>query len=422
MSLDNGPCPLHGATQALYNEPPTMLIIALPHLANTAASGYAHVHSDGHQVLRHATRAASTLSAHAAEVVGVIPATRLSWHRVKLPPGTQGSRLQAVLRGALEDRLLEELEHTHLVMAPHDIDTPQASGEVWVGACDKPWLREVLAPLQMAGITVQRLVPELSPGQQSVLTVMGTPEQSQSVLRHPSGVTLLPPNTANWSAFSHVLTKDVRLCAEPAMVEKVQQLLQRQPVLQTSAQRWVQSAQSKWDFAQGEWAQGRKQRVWRALQATWQTLWHAPAWRVARVGLLCWVLVQAIGLNAHAWREQAAQQAQIAAMQQMLLSTFPKVTWVVDAPLQMQREVNALKQASGAVSPSDFEALLTALSWVTPEATGLVPTQLHFVNQTLRIHGMRFDSAQANQRLRPKGYALREESSDVWVLQAEATR
>lgn len=399
-----------------------MLIIALPHLAQNAVNGYAHVHSDGHQVLRHATGPASTLSAQAAEVVGVIPATRLSWHRVKLPPGTQGSRLQAVLGGVLEDRLLEELAQTHLVMGAHDIATHPTGDEVWVGACHKPWLREVLAPLQMAGVTVQRLVPELSPSQQSMLTVMGTPELSQPVLSHASGVTLLPPNTASWSAFSHVLAKDVRIVAEPAMVERVQQLLQQQPELQTSAQRWVQSTHTKWDFAQGEWAQGRKQRVWRTLQATWQTLWHAPAWRFARVGLLCWVLVQAIGLNVQAWREQTAQQAQIEAMKHMLVSTFPKVTWVVDAPLQMHREVNALKQASGAVSPSDLEALLAALAWVTPETTKSWPTQLHYANQTLRIQGMRFDSEQANQQLGPKGYALRQESPDAWVLQAEAGR
>jgi hypothetical protein len=62
-----------------------MLIIALPHSANVH-SGYAHVHSDGHSVLRSATGAAATLSAHAGEVVAVVPHSRLAWLQVQLPP------------------------------------------------------------------------------------------------------------------------------------------------------------------------------------------------------------------------------------------------------------------------------------------------------------------------------------------------
>ena len=59
-----------------------MLIIALPHSVQ-AHTGYAHVHSDGHSVLRSATGAAATLSAHAGEVVAVVPHSRLAWLRVQ---------------------------------------------------------------------------------------------------------------------------------------------------------------------------------------------------------------------------------------------------------------------------------------------------------------------------------------------------
>ena len=91
-----------------------MLIIALPHTANTAHAGYAHLHSDGHNVLRSATGAAATLSTHAGEVVAVVPHSRLSWLRVQLPPASHGPRLQSVLHGLLEDRLLDDPQHLHL--------------------------------------------------------------------------------------------------------------------------------------------------------------------------------------------------------------------------------------------------------------------------------------------------------------------
>lgn len=400
-----------------------MLIIALPHLAHAASAGYAHVHSDGHRVLRHATGVASTLSAHAGEVVGVIPHSRLSWLSVTLPPGSQGQRLPVVLRGLLEDRLLEDLEQLHLVLEPHAPALSKAGGKALVAVCNKPWLRDVLAPLQAAGLTVQRLVPDISPSNPPVLHVMGEPDHAQCVLSHDQGLTWLPPNTAQWSAFSHSATHDVQVHAEPAMVERVQQLLQRQPLLQTAAQRWVQSAQSDWDLAQGEWAQGHAQRGLRWLQATWQTVWHAPAWRSVRIGLLFLLLVEVVGLNVFAWREHNAQVAQQAALKQVLTNTFPAVTLVIDAPLQMQREVDALKQKSGAMSSTDFEPLLAAVSSVLPDGAGNpTPAQLHFANQALRIHGVKFDGSAANRLLKAKGYQLRDEGNDVWVLQAEGSK
>jgi general secretion pathway protein L len=251
---------------------------------------------------------------------------------------------------------------------------------------------------------------------------MGTPDFSQSVLSHAQGVTLLPPNTAHWSAFATITRQDLTVQAEPSMVARVQQLLNIQPQLQTAAQRWVQSAQSDWDLAQGEWAQGRSQRGLRWLQATWQTVWHAPAWRPVRLGVLSLLLVHVVGLNVFAWREHKAQQSQMAALNQILRQTFPTVTLVIDAPLQMQREVDALKQKSGAVSNTDFEPLMVALASVLPSSNNASPTQLHFANQTLRIHGVPFDGASANQKLKAKGLQLRDEGNDVWVLQAEGVK
>jgi general secretion pathway protein L len=138
------------------------------------------------------------------------------------------------------------------------------------------------------------------------------------------------------------------------------------------------------------------------------------------VGVLSLLVVQVVGLNVFAWREHKAQELQRASLNQILTQTFPSVTLVIDAPLQMQREVEALKQKSGAVSQTDFEPLLAALAGVLPSDMGAAsPTQLHFANQTLRIHGVSFDSASANPLLKPKGLQLRDEGNGVWVLQAE---
>jgi len=398
-----------------------MLIIALPHTATHATTGYAHVHSDGHSVQRSATGAAATLSAHAGEVVAVVPHSRLAWLNVQLPPASHGPRLQSVLQGLLEDRLLDDPQQLHIVLAPDSSHLAHTGGETLVAVCDKQWLRDVLAPLQAAGLTVQRLVPELSPTDTPVLQVMGEPEHSQSLLCHTHGVTLLPPNTAQWRAFAELSQDDLQIQAEPAMVARVQSTLQRQPMLQSAAQRWVKSSQSSWDLAQGEWAQGRAQRTQRQLLAAWQTLLHAPAYLAVRWGILVLVAVQVLGLNALAWQESRALNAQQASLHNILKTTFPSVTFVIDAPLQMQREVDALRQKSGAASSTDLEPLLAALAGVLP--AGQTPQQIHYANQALRVQGVVLDSNAAEvARLKMQGLSLRQDGNDTWVLQSEGVK
>jgi general secretion pathway protein L len=398
-----------------------MLILALPHSANAATStGYAHVHSDGHSVLRSATGMAATLSAHAGEVVAVVPHSRLSWLQVHVPPASHGTRLHSVLHGLLEDRLLDEPSQLHLATPANAQHIARTGGALWVAACDKAWLRAVLTPLQEAGLTVQRIVPELAPTPIPTLYVMGEPHHAHSVLCHPQGVTLLPPNVGQWHAFGAWNSEDAHIQAEPAMVSRVQTTLQRQPMLQSAAQRWVQASQSDWDLAQGEWAQGPLQRLQRQLQTAWQTLRHAPAWRPVRWGLLSMLVLNVLGLNAMAWHERNAQQAQQAALSEVLQTTFPSVTLVVDAPLQMQRALDALQQKNGTASSTDLEPLLAALADALP--AGSTPTQLHYVDHTLRVHGTALSTPippATRARLQAQGLRLSPDGSDVWVLQAE---
>ena len=398
-----------------------MLIIALPHSANDATSGYAHVHSDGQSVLRSATGAAATLSAHAGEVVAVVPHSRLSWLTVQLPPASHGPRLQHVLHGLLEDRLLDDPQQLHIVLAPETENLARAGGETLVAVCNKQWLRDALTPLQAAGLTVQRLVPELPPSDKPVLHVLGEPDHSQSLLSHAHGVTPLPPNTAQWHTFAELNQDDLQIQAEPAMVARVQNTLQRQPMLQNAAQRWVQSSQSAWDLAQGEWAQGRIQRLQRLAQAAWQHLLHGPSWRPVRWGVVAWIAVQVLGLNALAWREHSALNAQQASLQSILQTTFPSVTLVIDAPLQMQREVDVLQQKSGAASSTDFEPLLAALAGMLP--AGQLPSQIHFTNHALRVQGIALDANASNAaHLKTQGLSLSQDGNNTWVLQAEGAK
>ena len=79
-----------------------------------------------------------------------------------------------------------------------------------------------------------------------------------------------------------------------------------------------------------------------------------------RSGLAALLLLQLVGLNAWAWQQRQALAAARLAQEQLLRSTFPQVRAVLDAPLQMQRETEALRAAAGRAGDDDLEALLGA--------------------------------------------------------------
>jgi general secretion pathway protein L len=155
--------------------------------------------------------------------------------------------------------------------------------------------------------------------------------------------------------------------------------------------------------------------------AAWQTVLNAPDWKPVRWGVVALIALQVLGLNALAWRERSALNAQQASLQSILQTTFPSVTLVIDAPLQMQREVDALQQKSGSASSTDLEPLLAALAGVLP--AGQTPQQIHYANHALRVQGVTFDShAPGMARLSAQGLNLRQDGNDTWVLQAEGMK
>jgi general secretion pathway protein L len=149
----------------------------------------------------------------------------------------------------------------------------------------------------------------------------------------------------------------------------------------------------------------------------WQTVSHAPAYQPLRYGVVALLALQILGLNLVAWREQSTLDEQRAALNTALQNTFPHVSLVVDAPLQMQREVDALQQKSGLASSTDFEPLLSALGSVLP--AGQTPSEIHFANHSLRLKGITPD-ARASTQLQAVGLRLHAEG-EFWMLQAQGT-
>jgi general secretion pathway protein L len=110
-------------------------------------------------------------------------------------------------------------------------------------------------------------------------------------------------------------------------------------------------------------------------------------------------------------------------MAAVVTETFPKVSVVVDAPVQMQREINALQIAKGQTSGHSFESLLGVLmaSLAVPGQPTPTPTTIDFSNGQLQVTGLSISPqtwAQAQLKLQAQGYLVRQ-SGDIVVIQAK---
>ncbi|WP_428851861.1 type II secretion system protein GspL [Imbroritus primus] len=134
-------------------------------------------------------------------------------------------------------------------------------------------------------------------------------------------------------------------------------------------------------------------------------LWQA--WRVPVALAAGLLLVQVIGMNTH-WLMLRQQKNQlVAGMEQTLRDAFPRTPVIVDAPLQMRREVEQLRLASGKSGPDDFLPLADrfAQAAATLPPDGLLA--LDYRGKTLRVtlkDGL--DTAALRTALRTAGLSM----------------
>ena len=407
------------------------LIICLPLAASGATAGYDYALSpDGRSLGVHSSAPLALLPtpARGGEVVAVVPASLLSWHRVELPKGVGpgSTRLRPILEGLLEDRLLDDAARLHLALAPN----ADADGSIWVAACDRQWLASHLHALEAAQRPVGRVVPEFAPSTGPMrLYALDEPGFPQLVITgQNAGGVLRLPLSASASEMIPALPEgtpaddaEVMVLAEPGVAAVAEHTLHCKVSLLTRPQRWLDAARSPWDLAQFDLVSSNRTRTVKRLSGIGRELLQSPGWRPARWGVAALLLTNLIGLNAWAWREQSALDATRASMRTLLTQAFPQVRVVVDAPLQMEREVAALRQATGAASERDLETLLAAAGASLP--AGRVPGGIEYAAGEAKLKGLQLSPQEASSlslQLKNIGYAARVEG-DAAIIRLETT-
>jgi general secretion pathway protein L len=302
------------------------------------------------------------------------------------------AKVRGVLAGVLEEQLLDEPERLHFAVFPADAaDTAEA----WVAVCERAWLQAALQALEDAGLAAGRIVAECTPvSAGAALALLSADlEPAQMLLCSAQGVSLLPllPSTRALA----LAQPDLEVLAEPAVMALAQQHFGTQVGLQTRAERLLLAAQSPWNLAQLELSASPGGRLQKRLTAGWLQLLRAPQWRPLRWGLLALLLVQLVGLNALAWRERSLLEQQRAAIAAVLQQTFPDVSLVVDAPLQMQRAVADLARTRGVGGDTDLGRMLAITGPLAPPGASISAMDLTDQHLLLTFNGLDASNGQA---------------------------
>jgi general secretion pathway protein L len=363
--------------------------------------------SDGFAVVSQG-RSAPALLPRATTVVAALADTDVSWHRISMPRAP-AARLRAALGGVLEEALLDDAGDVHLAVAPQ----ATAGQPTWVAAVNRPWLAGQLAALERSKVFVDRVVPLSWPdeppsghfeeqadggdGARSNLTLTWSHPDGVATVRLQGGLAraMLPaplPDRAHWSS-------------TPGAATAAQQWLGRPLTVMSRAMRGLQAARTTWNLRQFDLRPHH--RGARALRDFGRHI-MAPAWRPVRWGLGAFLALNLLGLNLAAWQERTELRQVQASMVTLLRSTYPQVRAVLDPPVQMQRETDALRAAAGKPGDADLEPMLAAAALAWPPQRPPVDS-LRFEPGRLTLAAAGWNNQEIEQfraRLRPAGWQV----------------
>ena len=408
------------------------LIVLLPPPPLTSAPEYDYVlQADGQGAGSHG-RASADLLPGADHLVAVVPAQAMSWHLASLAPAltrsvlstrTDADRVRGILSGVLEESLLDEPERLHFACFAADVAatgttdgsasprTPTQPG-LWVAVCDREWLRAALHNLEATGRNVSHIVAECAPAannESPTIVVSADLTPARMVVCTSSGVAVMPlhAEATPWEPANASLASTALLCAEPSVVQLCEQAFGRTAQVQTRADRLLQAAQSPWNLAQLDFSVRPADRLRKRWSEGLQNVLHAPQWRLARWSAIALVVVQVVALNALAWKQTQAIAQQKRELSAILQDTFPEVGLIIDAPVQMQRQVGLLAQSRGAAGGVNFTAALALLSTQLP--AGSAPTAIELTGDSVLLSGLTLATPQVqalNQTLAAQGWIL----------------
>ena len=342
------------ATSALEKIPLTTLRLIIPAVWDASLDSCEWVILDrAHHVLRRGRDPVDELP-QCDEVEVVVAAVMVGFIPAQLPPGNH-NKVLAALPFLVEGSLISPPEEVHAVLAE------QKDGQVIVAVIQKLWVRRILERLARAGTFPQRMFPE---------TLL--PELP------PSAWALVCRGTSSFVRSSHAqgfpLEVDINHATPPFVLGLALEQADVAPARLTLYGEMPQHA-AEWEALLGlslehatrqEWLTGEVKSGFNLLQGELQPkggVWRRLApFQPAAVALAVLLVLQGIFAVAD-YALLARQNSRLDQdMVTQFKSTFPDSHTIVDAPLQMQRNLDDLKHGAGLGGNADFLPLLATVT------------------------------------------------------------
>ena len=370
----------------------------------------------------------------AERTVILIPARRIVCIETPLPPVSAQKR-DALLRYAIEDKLTIDPATVHAVVLGTSASTK--SNQHVIAAIDRAWLTNVLNWLKNAGIEPAQAISDaamipVAAGEWGVVL-----EGAHGLARRPdgfaysfdversagqsSGVPMEPPFAlalALKEARDHhvppsQLTVFVDRPADAAWMDNWQQRLDcRVRAALRGAPQMVTLAAG--NLLSGDFAPRAASRGWIGLLK--------PVIAVAA----SIVLLQLTFTVIDAWRLDQHRAALENEMTRVFKDAFPKAQAIVDPPLQMQRNLDALKRDAGLGAGDDARVLLAQLTAILKSVPGLTPQSIGIRDGVVSVDMSVPDPAQqANLRTRTaetRGATIAIDAGNIVRLAMKAQR
>lgn len=319
----------------------------------------------------------------AKECIGIVAPERTLFLSVKTPPGTR-RQWKAALPFLAEDQTLPDPEENHVVL----VATP-AGDQAILAITDKAWLRRIVDACRTASLPLRRVVPEvLLPSlTQSCWTMVwhGTGgflrSSSSTGMALDSGDAVTPPLALQLMLNNSVLPRperiEVKRMPSPSGAETAMPQWENFPVPLIAGGTWdwrraVIPADAP-NLLAGELAPPARPLEW----------W--PKLRPVALILLALLLIEMVGSNLQ-WALLAYEKRSLkSSMEYSFHKAFGKDAVVVNAPLQMQRNMADIKHGAGLEDESDFIPLMD----LSASTLGRLPAgairELHYEGGRLEV-------------------------------------
>lgn len=329
------------------------------------------------------------LSRQAKETVVTVPMSLLSWHKLLLPRGSLRSkrastsnndRLMALLIGSLEDQLLDDPSLLNFAIQPGAKDESQ----ITVCAYDHHWLVKHVELLKNSGIKIDRIIPAIAPEYlENTTYVQGSIDQPTvctsrdgvpiNFLINSQSMTWLKPRT------------DELIISEPVVADYSEKLFSRQIQIKKVPEIRLLALNTKWNLDQFKLSATDGLSVKFLSFKFFNGLLNAKEWQVPRILLSIVIVLNLLGLNFISFQRESELKGLSDQIKNVFTQTFPDIKILVDAPVQMTREVKKLQRLNGIEKDQGFEKMMRVLSYQYPNIQGI--NKIDFKTGELRLSG-----------------------------------